>query len=100
MADSLRAFEDAWKSRDYLHAIEALVQLRREDKELMFTFHPPNDATLRSMSGISPRVSMTDVSSASIRSSLNEASPISPWRSSVSSGQSGFLAKAEQSRAK
>lgn len=100
MADSLRAFEDAWKRRDYLRAIEALVQLRREDKELMFTFHPPNDATLRSMSGISPRVSMTDASSPSIQSSLSDTSPISPWRAPVNSGQSGFLARAEQSRAK
>ena len=100
MADSLRAFEDAWKRRDYLRAIEALVQLRREDKELMFKFLPPNDATLRSMSGISPRVSVTDSTSPSIRSNLNEAPSNSPWKAPERTGQSWFFAKAEQSPAK
>lgn len=99
MVDSSKAFEDAWKRADYLTAIRALAQLRRENKELIFNFNPPNDATLRSMSGSIPRTSIPESNMPSFRSDASDVT--SPSRSPAqSSGQSGFLARAEQSRTK
>lgn len=98
MVDTSKAFEDAWKRADYLAAIRALDQLRKEGKEVIFNFNPPNDATLRSISGYFNRTAPTDSSPHSNRPSMSVPTISIPG--SLSSAQFTFQVRAEQSPAK